>query len=402
MNSTSHRSLSASARCCPVCDSANFRPLRQHEFAPISGDLGAVGYTVGVCQDCGCAYASGIPTQAQFDRYYAEQSKYQTHVGDHASDYDVIRFRTIAGHLVEYGLMATSSVLDIGCATGGFLAELRSLGIQTLTGIDPSERCARIAQEQHGLDVRWGTIDSLIQEGKAFDVITLIGVLEHVRDARELLAKARALLRPDGFIYVASPDVESFQRCRNAPFQQFSTEHINFFSEASLKNLGTGAGLQGCSSRRWITQWSASILDSVVSVKYITAHHASEVEPERASERALQAYISDCEEQVELLRQRLSTLGCCRVPLIVWGAGSNTRFLLNIGVFRDLNIVAFVDVNPYLQGRILHEIPIVSPTEIRSRREKILICSKAFELDIKATIEKLNLGNEVIALYNAG
>ncbi len=78
----------------------------------------------------------------------------------------------------------------------------------------------------------------------------MVGVLEHLRD---LDARSRtAVLLPGGLLYVEVPDVTAFADWPNAPYQDFSTEHINFFSPISLDNLMRRTALRACSSSRII------------------------------------------------------------------------------------------------------------------------------------------------------
>ncbi|GAG66272.1 unnamed protein product, partial [marine sediment metagenome] len=70
-----------------------------------------------------------------------------------------------------------------------------------------------------------------------FDFLTLVGVLEHIRDLGPVLIKMKNMLSYGGSVYVEVPDTTRFARCLDAPFQQFSVEHINFFSVISLANL---------------------------------------------------------------------------------------------------------------------------------------------------------------------
>ena len=58
-----------------------------------------------------------------------------------------------------------------------------------------------------------------------------------VLDLDRAIAKIRMLIAPRARVYVAVPDVTRFVTVRDAPFQEFSVEHVNFFSPTSLTNL---------------------------------------------------------------------------------------------------------------------------------------------------------------------
>ena len=87
------------------------------------------------------------------------------------------------------------------------------------------------------LPVRTTTLSRLHESGEIFDVVILVGVLEHIQDLDTALREVRDVLSPPGLVYVEVPDAWTFADWPNAPFQDFSTEHINFFSPVSLANL---------------------------------------------------------------------------------------------------------------------------------------------------------------------
>ena len=195
------------------------------------------GYDVVACQDCGFCFADSIPEQMIFDHYYTEMSKYE--YSDHdgiQSDTDLQRFRE-AADLISPHLDTNVSLLDIGCATGGLLAEFKRRGFADLFGVDPSPACAETTQRLYGIPARPLSISTLDQLGDRFDVIVLTGVLEHLRDVDFALNMMKTCLRSGGYIYYEVPDATRYDQHFSAPFQFFSMEHVNFFSPKSLTNL---------------------------------------------------------------------------------------------------------------------------------------------------------------------
>ncbi|MGQ0562344.1 MAG: class I SAM-dependent DNA methyltransferase [Gemmatimonadota bacterium] len=95
-------------------------------------------------------------------------------------------------------------ILDLGCGTGGMLLHLRTLG--EIAGTDTSPDAVAIAREKSGADVRLGSLPYDIPfERTAFDVVTLLDVLEHVDDDVASLATIRDLLRPGGLLVCTVP-----------------------------------------------------------------------------------------------------------------------------------------------------------------------------------------------------
>jgi 2-polyprenyl-6-hydroxyphenyl methylase/3-demethylubiquinone-9 3-methyltransferase len=100
------------------------------------------------------------------------------------------------------------TVLDIGCG-GGLLSEpMARLGF-AVTGADASERnigTARAHAAQTGLaiDYRATTAEALVADGRSFDVILNMEVVEHVADVGAFLAACTQLLKPGGLTFVAT------------------------------------------------------------------------------------------------------------------------------------------------------------------------------------------------------
>jgi 2-polyprenyl-6-hydroxyphenyl methylase/3-demethylubiquinone-9 3-methyltransferase len=99
-------------------------------------------------------------------------------------------------------------LLDIGCG-GGLLAEpMARLGF-AVTGADASERnigTAKVHAVQSGLaiDYRVATAETLAAEGRMFDVVLSMEVVEHVADVSAYLRACAALIRPGGLTFVAT------------------------------------------------------------------------------------------------------------------------------------------------------------------------------------------------------
>jgi len=82
------------------------------------------------------------------------------------------------------------TILELGCGEGFVLSALAEGGIQAeLTGVELSERAARIAQERLGDRAKIEHRDAreLIDDGRRFDMVMMLEVLEHIPNPGQML-----------------------------------------------------------------------------------------------------------------------------------------------------------------------------------------------------------------------
>jgi len=72
--------------------------------------------------------------------------------------------------------------------------------------------------------------------------VILSALLEHLLDPLPTLQDVAHVVVEGGLLFVEVPDVEGFASCARAPFQEFSIEHINYFSRLSLAGIAGRAG----------------------------------------------------------------------------------------------------------------------------------------------------------------
>ncbi len=172
--------------------------------------------------------------QEYFIHYPIKHSKYSSH-------YYALRF-TGAGR----------EVLDIGCGEGFFAAELAKNG-NRVTGVDalpqPSQTTAlcdyRSANLNDGLD---GVAAQL--NGKRFDRVLLLDVLEHLQSPERILQQCRNLLGKNGEVVVSVPNIANISVRLMLLFGTFDyaergildNTHQRFFTRKTARRLLTQSG----------------------------------------------------------------------------------------------------------------------------------------------------------------
>ena len=135
--------------------------------------------------------------------------------------------------------------LDVGCATGDFMALCQSRGTRSI-GIELGEAAVQRCRER-GFEAIQGDLVEHDFGGEKFDLITYNGVLEHVPDPRAHLAKCRTLLKTGGVVVVLGvPNIESagFWLARERWIGLDVPRHIHQFSKKTLQHLLAVTGFE--------------------------------------------------------------------------------------------------------------------------------------------------------------
>lgn len=390
-------------RDCPICGSSRKNVLYTQKFSALSGALQLSGYDVVSCLDCGFAYADAIPDQAWFDSYYRDMSKYSyDQRGGEVSPADRARFQSVAQMIAKHLPERKSRILDYGCATGSLLHHLKQAGYSDLLGTDKAASSASLAQKLYSVTVVNRNLSELAHEQQPFDLLILSGVLEHVRDVKNLLKDIPLVINQKGLLYVEVPDAIGFADCMDAPFQEFSIEHINFFSKRSLTNLLAYYGFEPVEVLRMTRDYTAISKMSVLCGFFrLTGNRNQTPMFDDETSPALRAYIEKSRAEETRVSSIIDSLVQAQTPLLVWGVGTYTLHLIKSTNFSKLNIVAFADSNKNYHGRTLLDKQILLPEELKKYPHQILISTNSFQAEIEEQIrETLRLPNQILTLKN--
>ena len=99
---------------------------------------------------------------------------------------------------------AAGMLVDVGCGGGAFLRHCRERGWSAI-GFDPSVQAVAYARE-HGLEAYAEKWPPCSLPDESADAVTLINVLDHLRDPFGVLGEAWRILRPGGVLYIRVPN----------------------------------------------------------------------------------------------------------------------------------------------------------------------------------------------------
>ncbi len=225
---------------CLICGGLEFSLYKE----------GAYGSRISQCGGCGLVFTSDKVDPEGLALRYGEEY-YSGWLGPvHKKRRERLWERRTSRLL---GLCGRGRLLDAGCGEGLFLHTARGRGYE-VGGVEFSPYAASYARERYGLEVQNCRFEDCSYPDASFDIVTFWHVLEHLIDPLAALKRARALLRPGGFLVAAVPNVEDllgqefYRAVRGEYFKVYTPEskepHLFHFSPDSFRRLIELAGFR--------------------------------------------------------------------------------------------------------------------------------------------------------------
>lgn len=210
---------------CPVCDA------RPDAHSALFTKQQA---TFVRCRNCAFVFINPRPSAAWLAaRYEYYGTAYFTKASKLESDFHTAR------HDVELALLRglRGTLLDVGCATGSFVAAAKAAGFDA-RGIDISPESTRYGREVLGLALEVGDLYERQYPAETFDVVTLWATLEHLPDPNRFLTEARRVLAPGGRIAISVPNHASLaQRILGRRDRYVGIDHVNYFTRDTARRI---------------------------------------------------------------------------------------------------------------------------------------------------------------------
>ncbi|MDD4937791.1 MAG: class I SAM-dependent methyltransferase [Candidatus Shapirobacteria bacterium] len=349
-------------RKCPLCGNKICSLVYNQKYTS------HFNHKIVCCKKCNFIFVGNIPPKKYYEEYYKNESKYEG-VREHEA-HENQAIRELLCFVKKY-VSKKSRILDIGCSIGYLLSVLKSEGYKNLLGVEPAPKCKKIAKEKYGLKVETTNLSNFSTSIK-YDLIIFSMVLEHLVDIKKSINKIKCLLNEGGYLYISVPNTSSFYLNTIEPFGEFSTEHINFFTESSLFFLMRG--------------FTNILMKSANNGLHSIWQNGD------AGVRSIKKYIDLSDSKLKKIQKKIDSLS---EKVIVWGAGALSQRLLSTTNIKD-KILFFVDSNPKLQGAKLGKIPIYSPDVIIDNKFPILVSSYNFSKEIVKNIRIKKYSNKIL------
>jgi 2-polyprenyl-3-methyl-5-hydroxy-6-metoxy-1,4-benzoquinol methylase len=240
---------------CALCGAASYQTLHDMGWRRILR-----------CRQCRLVRADPLPTAEQ--KLVTETKDYEVDVNcpevhdmfanyhrDFVEDPIIRRMRRHLAELEEV-LGGPRAVLDIGVGTGIFLHLARERGWDPY-GVELCAERATEAIREFEVPVAIGPFEEQHFDGRRFQAMTMLDVLEHVPDPLAMLRRAHAVLQPGGALFVSVPNEASLLTVLVGLYARaggpsaakllarlYVPVHLHYFTPRTLPRLLTAAGFR--------------------------------------------------------------------------------------------------------------------------------------------------------------
>ncbi len=220
---------------CPLCDSTSislkYNIIQSHSF------------NVYECQSClfifmNPAFSDTFIASLYSDDYYSGKADYSyiDERDNHKFNSYVWKARIKKIHKYK----KSGTFLDIGCSFGGLLSSAQKY--YDVYGVDISDFASKYC-ESINMKIHKGTLNDAPFKENSFDVITMIELIEHIKDPVNFIKKTASILKPGGLCVIQTADMGAFQAVSQAQnYHYFLPGHLSYFTACNLSSLLTKSG----------------------------------------------------------------------------------------------------------------------------------------------------------------
>jgi len=228
------------------------------------------------CENCGLTFIGSELDEKELSRYYPKKEYYslnenyietlklkiyETYYNKKFSSKKIL-FLPLKFMVRKIFLKKGGKFLDIGCGDGKFLKLIKSFGMDCY-GVEPNN-VENIREKM--LNILNRNLKYVRFKKNFFDVISLNHVLEHLDNPTEIFKEIHRILKPNGKVIIATPNINSFSAkfFGNKWFQLDTPRHLFLYSEDTLKKYAKKEGFKIKEIK-----YNSTPLQILVSISYL-------------------------------------------------------------------------------------------------------------------------------------
>lgn len=164
---------------------------------------------------------------------------------------DTEYYKNVRPEMLGFIPKSAKTILEIGCGSGNFSAQLVKDGVETW-GVEPFEESAKEATEKL-TKVLLGTLDEVLQDlpDNYFDAIVMNDVIEHLLEPWDDIINLKSKLKKEGVLVTSIPNVRYSKNIFKLIFNRdwkytddliLDRTHYRFFTKKSIKRMYKDCG----------------------------------------------------------------------------------------------------------------------------------------------------------------
>lgn len=331
--------------CC-ICNNKKFKSISLELGGSISSDERYIQKSVAYfyCEKCGYIFSTP-ESRVNIDDFYQkdyqfllESEEQEPLFIDNGLKYSEILFNIISPYITNiYG-----TFIDIGAGKGNFVEAVhRNIKTLEISAVEPSSAFSHLNRKTFLHGCLNSFFHSTDYEGKTFDYLSLIGVLEHVPNPYEFLEDVKKIMHDNSLLLIEVPNFI------NNPADIMIIDHLSKFTVNSIKNLFKAAKLELVLERS----------DNTVPMQFIVKK--APTESFSASYENNEASLSISFDKI---REFLRSIMFIKEDFVFYGRNAFAIYILNNFPEIKKQIKAVIDDNYLYQGGLWTgtNIPIIS------------------------------------------
>ena len=160
-------------------------------------------------------------------------------------------YKNVRPEMLRYIPSSAKTILEIGCGSGNFSAQLVKEGVETW-GVEPFEKSANEASQKL-TKVLIGTLDDTLKDlpDNYFDVIVMNDVIEHLLEPWDDIVNLKSKLKKEGVLVTSIPNVRYSKNLFKMIFKRdwkytddliLDRTHYRFFTKKSIQRMYKDCG----------------------------------------------------------------------------------------------------------------------------------------------------------------
>lgn len=385
---------------CPVCLDNKTERLLELDCGNLDGSFLYDPVVVLACLTCGHVF-NELSEDSYIDliKYYSNE--YSLINLNSPSNMDARDRHMFLFSFIEDYLKLDPKILDVGCATGGFLRYMKTKGYMRLYGIDVSSPYVTKASKDKRLDIKHGSSWCIPHKDNYFDFVMADQVVEHLHSPNEIFVEVKRVLKSDGLFCVSVPDAMRYGEHFFFDFYWFLIrEHIQHFDFEHLIKLAKNNGFSVVDAVPSVTSMIGNkVMLPGINILFKNGGSDSTLITNSFSlrERTVE-YIIHCKQELASRRRFLELIGTSNYPVYVFGVSREFLYLYENTALRKFNIVKLIDDTPFKRTATVDGRAIESRDALEGFSGHVLITATAHTEKIKEVLNELSFDEDIIEL----